>query len=147
MSANIYSYGNYYTWAAAIADIAHYSSGDHNTTSICPTGWHIPTAGYTGGEFYNLDIAMGGTGSISDGSTTPTGAEMSQKYRSYPANFILSSGFASSSAYYKGGNAYYWTSTTTADASSCNLYFYSSAVYPGTFCTDKYVGQSIRCSI
>ena len=43
-STNIYSYGNYYTWAAAIADTTSYSSSDTvvNDTSICPKGWRLP---------------------------------------------------------------------------------------------------------
>ena len=40
-NVNTYSYGNYYTWAAVIADTTDYTSGDHNTTSICPTGIYL----------------------------------------------------------------------------------------------------------
>ena len=37
-NTNIYSYGNYYTWPAAIADTGHYSAWDYSVTatSICP---------------------------------------------------------------------------------------------------------------
>ena len=43
-----YGYGNYYTWAAAVADTTYYSSYSYQsveTTSLCPTGWHLPKGG------------------------------------------------------------------------------------------------------
>ncbi len=71
--ATIYSYGNHYTWHAAIANLAAISTNNSSVvnTSLCPVGWHLPTGGSayasnnTGGvnvtgtpstyrEFYNL---------------------------------------------------------------------------------------------
>ena len=76
-SSNIYSYGNYYTWHAAIADTTAYTTNNQSvtSTSICPLGWHLPTGGqaYASGnasgvnvtgnsttfrEFYNLGYAI-----------------------------------------------------------------------------------------
>ena len=53
-NANIYSYGNYYTFASVIADTTYL--GTSSTTadsSICAKGWHAPTFGISGnsGEF------------------------------------------------------------------------------------------------
>lgn len=53
-NANIYSYGNYYTFASVIADTTYF--GTSSTTadsSICAKGWHAPTFGVSGnsGEF------------------------------------------------------------------------------------------------
>ena len=76
--ANTYSYGNYYTWHAVIADTTHYTSGVHNTTSICPKGWSIPQGDNTNAGFAKLDIDMGGTG-----ATQPT-VEASNRWRKYP---------------------------------------------------------------
>ncbi|MBR3600328.1 MAG: hypothetical protein IKL53_10705, partial [Lachnospiraceae bacterium] len=63
VNQNIYSYGNYYTWAAAIADTAYYSTSNKSvtTTSLCPTGWRLPKGGtktrieqpYDDNEFWN----------------------------------------------------------------------------------------------
>ena len=56
-NANIYSYGNYYTWPAALANTNNYTSPtatvDGKTsetvgTSICPLGWQLPYGRNTG---------------------------------------------------------------------------------------------------
>ena len=146
-SGNTYSMGNYYTWHAAIADTAHYSSGNHNTTSICPAGWHLPTGAATTGEFALLDIALGGTGSSSNSDTDPTGAVMSSRYRSYPNNFLYSGYFGLSSAGSRGSYGYYWSSTAHSSSTSYTLYLGSSSVYPASSSTNKYMGQSIRCTL
>ena len=46
-SGNMYSYGNYYTWHAAIADLTYNNTNNQSTTgtSLCPVGWHLPTGG------------------------------------------------------------------------------------------------------
>ena len=53
-----FSYGNYYTWSAAIADTAYYNQNNSSvaTTSICPKGWRLPQ----GGQAY----AEGDTGGV-----------------------------------------------------------------------------------
>ena len=147
VSGNTFSYGNYYTWHAAIADTTHYSSGNHNTTSICPAGWHIPTGVATTGEFALLDIALGGTGSSSDSSTDPTGAVMSSRYRSYPNNFLYSGSFSGSSADSKGSRGRYWSSTAFSDSYGDYLSLGSSYVYPGTSAGNKPGGNAIRCTL
>ena len=146
-SGNTYSMGNYYTWHAAIADTTYYTSGDHNTTSICPAGWHIPTGVATTGEFALLDIALGGTGSSSSSSTDPTGAVMSSRYRSYPNNFLYSGYFDGSSANNRGSHGYYWSSTARGGYNSYRLFLNSSNVYPGTLNYYKYYGFAIRCTL
>ena len=130
---NTYSYGNYYTWHAVIADTTHYESGDHNTTSICPTGWHIPT-GSTSGEYYVLN-----TNANSGATNTSTGL------RAYPTNFLYSGYFDISSARVRGSNGYYWSSTARSASNSYYLYLYSTLVVPGTFNVYKYYGYSARC--
>ena len=144
---NTYSMGNYYTWHAAIADTTHYSSGNHNTTSICPAGWHLPTGVATTGEFALLDIALGGTGSSTDSSIGSTGAVMSSRYRSYPNNFLYSSSFSGSSADSRGSHGLYWSSTAHNDFFSYYLRLDSSNVYPGTLNYYKYYGFAIRCTL
>lgn len=149
-SDNIYSYGNYYTWAAAIADTTAYSSTDVKNTSICPAGWHLPT-GTGSGEFGLLSNSLDGYKDANDvaqnmnSSTTPTGAEMSATLRSYPNNFVYSGYFNSSSAYYRGSSGLYWSSTANNSNSAYNLNFSSSNVNPGTNNNNKYNGHSVRC--
>ena len=151
--ANTYSYGNYYTWASAIADTTHYTSGDHNTTSICPTGWQIPlgntstgdieqgesdTANRVGGFSY-LDRKMGGTG-----KTQSTAAD-SLRWRKYPVNFVYSGYVGSGSVNDRGFLGLYWSSTANSSSYAYDLYFNNSIVYPGTSYGDKYLGRAIRC--
>ena len=150
-SGSMYSYGNYYTWHAAIADTTHYSSGDHGTTSICPTGWRLPIGAQSTADrsFGALSVALGGPegGATANSSSTPTGAVMSTKFRSYPNNFLYSGYFNTSSAGSRGSYGYYWSSTAYNYNSSGSYYLYltSSLVGPGTDYSYKYYGGSIRC--
>ena len=137
VSGNTYSMGNYYTWHAAIADTTHYSSGNHNTTSICPAGWHLPT-GNTTGEYYALNTALNA------GATDSTA---SNNLRSYPNNFLYSGGFSGSSANNRGSYGEYWSSTAYYSRSSYYLSLSSSNVYPGTNTNNKYLGYAIRCTL
>ena len=132
-NVNTYSYGNYYTWAAVIADTTHYTSGDHNTTSICPKGWHIPT-GRTSGEYYTLNT------NANAGATNT-----SRGLRSYPTNFLYSGYFSTSSANYMGSFGYYWSSTAGGASSSYFLFLHSIVVDPGTGGNNKYYGYTARC--
>ena len=132
-NVNTYSYGNYYTWHAVIADTTHYTSGNHSTTSICPSGWHIPT-GNTSGEYYTLNTnANSGSTSVSTG------------LRSYPTNFLYSGNFYTSSASSRGSYGYYWSSTANNANYSYTLYLLSTYVSPGTANVGKYLGNSARC--
>lgn len=148
---NIYSYGNYYTWAAAIADTAaHSSSSDVINTSICPAGWHLPT-GTGSGEFGLLSNSLDGYKDANDVAqdmnsfTTPTGAEMSATLRGYPNNFVYSGRFYYSSVRSRGSGGSYWSSTVYYGSNAYYLDFYSSDVYPGTAYNEKYSGRSVRC--
>ena len=133
-NAGIYSYGNYYTWAAAVADTTAYSSGDHNTTSICPAGWHIPT-GYTSGEFYKLNTFV---------NSDATDTTASRKLKAYPNNFVYSGAISNDGIVYRGYGAYYWSSTVNYNY-AFYLNIFTDEVYPGTRLFDKYCGWTIRC--
>ena len=144
---NIYSYGNYYTWAAAIADTtAHSSSSDVINTSICPAGWRLPygnngtgtNGGNTSGGFYNLNYKINNNSNVTD-------ATASRNLRAYPNNFVYSGYFSSSSAVDRGTYGLYWSSTAYTSNFAYRLYFYSSYVLPGTNHTNKYYGYSVRC--
>ncbi|MBQ3353478.1 InlB B-repeat-containing protein [Candidatus Saccharibacteria bacterium] len=156
-STSIYSYGNYYTWAAAMANVKQYTgptgtddegkTSETAKTSLCPTGWRLPYGrntgnGSTAGGFSNLDIALGGTGA---NQSSTAGTTQSKAWRSYPNNFLYSGYFSTSSASSRGSYGYYWSSTAVNNLSSSRLYLDSSLVYPGTNGNNKYYGLSIRC--
>ena len=150
----MYSYGNYYTWSAAMANTIYYSgptatdadgkTSDNVNTSICPTGWRLPYGrttgnGATAGGFSYLDIQLGGTGASQ--STT----EASNRWRKFPNNFLYSGYFNTSSAYNRGSYGYYWSSTAVNSYGSYLLSLGSSNVYPGSGGYNKYYGFSVRC--
>ncbi len=160
-SSAMYSYGNYYTWAAAMANTGYYNTtimtdgytpSEAANTSLCPTGWRLPygrntanSKGTTAGGFSYLDTQLGGTGASSDSSTTPTGDAMSKAWRAFPNNFLYSGYFDTSSANVRGSSGNYWSSTAGNNVTSYYLYLYSSYMTPGTGSVNKYYGNSIRC--
>ncbi len=151
-SRNIYSRGNYYTWTAAIADTDHYEGGIHNTTSICPKGWHLPVGGNTTmNEFGMLSNALGGkhdnngiAQSMTD-YTTPAGATMSEVFRKYPNNFIYSGYFLDSSSSNIGVYGNYWSSTSSGGYRGYDFHINNTVVYPANNDDYKYYGNTIRC--
>ena len=138
-SVNTYSYGNYYTWHAVIADTTHSTSGDHNTTSICPTGWSVPVGNNTSNGYGKLDVDMGGTGAYQ------RTAKASNRWRKYPANFLYSGFFSTSSAYNRGSNGIYWSSTANSAVSSYDLSLASTFFDPGTYDNTMNYGCTARC--
>ena len=157
---NIYSYGNYYTWAAAIADLNNYTSDNASVTntSICPTGWHLPKGGNNqntaNNEFLAFLEALIGTKPANYDSQTnpnytgnPEGSNASNKLRSYPNNFLYSGYVYSGSVNGRGSSGGYWSSTAYINVYAYLLSLYSSNVYPGTFNYYKYSGRTIRCLV
>ena len=141
-SSNVYSYGNYYNWYSATAGHgkygSSYASGYVAPGDICPAGWHLPT-GNTSGEFSALDVAMGGTGASQ--STT----EASNRWRTYPNNFVYSGNVNGSSVNNRSSGGLYWLSSAYNSNYAYYLYFDSSLVYPGTGTNSKYYGRMVRC--
>ena len=134
-NASMYSYGNYYTWAAAIADTSDYSSDDHNTTSICPTGWRIPTGNFDN-EYYALNIAVN--------NSSQSSAAASKGFRAYPNNFIYSGYIINGSVGGRGSSGRYQSSTTVNNYDSFYLSVNPSSLL-STVSYHKYYGWAIRC--
>ena len=159
-NANTYSYGNYYTWAAAIADLNNYTSDNASVTntSICPTGWHLPKGGNNqntaNNEFLGFSEALIGAKPANYDSQTypnytgnPEGINASNKLRSYPNNFLYSGYVDSGSVNSRGSGGYYWSSTAFSYNFAYYLDLISSNVYPGTVFLNKFSGRSIRCLV
>ena len=150
---NVYSYGNYYTWSAALANTIYYSSptatdADGKTsetvnTSLCPAGWRLPYGRNTGngntpGGFYYLNYKINNDSNV-------TNSMASNNLRSYPNNFLYSGSAYDSSVYNRGSYGLYWSSTAYSNYSSYGVSLGSSDVYPGTDYNYKSYGYSIRC--
>ena len=144
--ANLYSYGNYYTWAAAMANTTYYSGysgtsgSDAAGTSLCPTNWHLPSSGTTTQEFGTLSQRYGGKGSDQNSSV------ISNRFRTFPNNFLYSGVFYGSSARNRGSDGYYWSRSAYGYGSSYNLLLSSTYLNPSSN-GYKYGGLSVRCLI
>lgn len=138
----IYSYGNYYSWPAAIASTVYYETTNTNT-SICPRGWSLPRGDNDSGGYKDL-VAIIAQGELY------TVAE--KRIRRFPNNFLKagvingSLGGSLSEVGRKGG---YWSSrsvyannSNTAVGLRMNSY---GAVSIES--SSKYIGQNIRCII
>ena len=133
----VYSYGNYYTWAAAIADTTDYistTSRDGVETSICPAGWSLPD-GYSGnGGFRYLASTM---------NATANNATSSRRMRSFPNNYIFSGYLRSRTFTSRGGRGTYWSNDNTSNANA-----YATFATTANFNTVgeyKYYGFTVRC--
>lgn len=155
-NAGMYSYGNYYTWAAAIADTTAYTSNNTSVTntSICPTGWHLPKGGSsanaTNSDFWQLGLSIMGAAPSNNSQyksseTNAAGKTATAAFRSYPNNFVYSGDVNSGSVYFRGSTGLYWSSTAYSSNNAYVLYLYSSLVYPGTSSSYKYYGRTVRC--
>ena len=159
---NVYSYGNYYTRTAAIADTTYEDDADvSSSTSLCPTGWGLPVGGskgnQTNNEFWNLVVTNlnGGVNPDNYSDTNIpyyTGNEaiaLSNAIRSYPNNFIyagLDGDNEVDSIMYRGGGGYYWSATNDSSITGREMTIDETiAIYPGTNAKPKSDGISVRC--
>ena len=144
-TSNIYTYGNYYTWAAAIASSYSYTSTTA-LTSICSYGWHLPTGG-SSSEIVNLKTQLSNLAASMNSNITPTDAEMSEIFRGFPNNFVYAGYRYNSNQASKGTQGYYWTATSRASTYAYYMIISDSFVLPNNVnnTNAKYYGHSIRC--
>ena len=131
-------YGYMYNWCAATgADLA--SSGCSSTittplpvttSSICPSGWRLPTG--NGGEFGVLNTAINGGSTTTDAGLIGT-PWLAQRGGDWGSGFVN-----------QGSNGFYWSSTQNSATNAYNLFFNSTIVYPATF-NNKVYGIAVRC--
>ncbi len=163
-NANVYGYGNYYSFAAALANTTDFTtttSSETASTSICPTGWRLPRGGdrdiiqnANTNDIYNLWLTLiGAPPAQYTTSTTPIwiddnnteGTDASKAIRTYPNNFIYSGILNNSSNEYRGVYGYYWTSTTKSGTNGFHYNFGDNGVAGGTWDGPKAEGLSVRC--
>ena len=147
----LYLYGNHYTWPAAIADTTQYNDGEHGTTSICPTGWHLPK-GTGSGDYGILVNTLGGyqengVAQQMTYSTTPNNTIASKRLRHFPNNFVLNGNVSAGNYDGRGSEGYYWTSTAISSNAAYGLIIdqLRNYVHPGTGGYSKGMGRAIRC--
>ncbi len=150
-----FGYGNYYTWAAAVANTSYFSDTqlEVTNTSICPSGWVLPYGSTSGnglnnGSFSYLDTQLGGTGSWRENDEVA-----SNRWRKYPNNFIYAGFYSDSSTVARGWIGRYWSNTQSImynpggsydNSSSYLLEFEHHHNRIGQL-DFKYTGLSVRC--
>ena len=157
-NAGMYSYGNYYTWAAAAANTTTTSAGNYNTKSICPKGWSLPRGGNKTGEATNdfwiliVTNVNDGTKPANYNSTASAyyigsdeAGPVSKKIRAYPNNFVYSGYISGGSFNGRGSGGYFWSSTASGNGFAYSMTFGDASFYPGTLNSNKFYGRSIRC--
>ncbi len=158
---SIYSYGNYYTWAAAMANTEELNNSSIDVyTSLCPANWYLPSGGgktsiedYRN-SFWNLIVQSLNSGVYPanyNNTTNPyySGSSefdsISKLIRSYPNNFVYSGVINNSLLSGRGSNSYYWTASASDVNYAYGTMMNSSSLYPGTYNAWKYFGETVRC--
>ena len=133
-----YSYGGQYSWLSAVNRSSNVTSGDVST-SICPTGWRLPTSNGASKDFPALQGALnnGTTGSIYT-------FEASNNWRKYPNNFVFAGFWNGANAYNRGTVGDYWSSSVNSSYTAYYLNFNSTFVNPAGNDV-KRNGRSVRC--
>ena len=133
-----YAYGNYYTWAAAIANTTDFTTTADITTSICPSGWHLPTSS----ESNTLASSFSGVN-----PQDSRDENLLRAYTSYPNNFIYSGYYTQNQAQQYGDDlGEYWLATNNTYNSAYRIYLQRGPfVYPSSDNGSKYKGFPIRC--
>ena len=146
-----YGYGNYYSFAAAIANTEQMTNRANISTSICPAGWFLPYSANINSNYTNnymlLILAQGGSNSYTSytASSTPTGAVMSNRLRTYPNNFVYGGSYSGSSASGRSTVGNYWAGTVSSSYYGNDLKIQTSSV---AFTNDYfYMGYSVRCLV
>lgn len=146
VNAEVYGYGNYYNWPAAMANTTEYTSAtvsDAATSAICPSGWDIPL-GYTRAtnlSYSYLDMMIGGNGGTQYDTT------QMEKWHKFPFNIINSGYAANSSIAGRGLYSYNWGKSAVSATNATALGSTSTYVATGTSSLAKYYGFTVRCVI
>jgi uncharacterized protein (TIGR02145 family) len=133
--------GYLYSWYGATA-----GTGTGSTTSniaddsICPTGWHLPSAG-------NVGTAPTGWASTAEfGDLYSSLGSSAKMYGPNSAFRVVRSGYAYPNNYLhaQGSNGYYWSSSAYSSASDAYNLNSAGTVNPANNLA-KYYGIAVRC--
>ena len=136
------SYGVYYNWYTATAGNGTYSTNNPRVRAggdICPAGWSLPDGYSINGDYATLDIALGGRGSNETSST------MSNRWRSYPNNFLYSGQQNGNSITSRGETGNFHGISASTSNNLINMWLQPTKVSTNTNGSSKVRGQSVRC--
>ncbi len=149
--SNVYSYGNYYTWNAAMANTTSYGSATGPSgsegagTSLCPSGWALPTIGEITKDYSVLSQTYGGTGNNQSGASE-FGDTVSNRLRVFPNNFLYSGNYDNSAGTNRGMSGDYW-SQSAVNYVHAHQFSLTPTTISLTDYSATYYGYSIRCLI
>lgn len=149
------NYGYLYNFPAATAGETTTTlpgdgtNGDNAPYSICPAGWRLPvgtvdlgSGAATSGDYYNLDIAFGGTGQYAvSGEPNIAQWQYAGPFRGVFAGY-WDEGFDG-----QGDLSILWPASAIPGYPGLALWagFIADEVYPGNNYTSRDVGSSVRC--
>lgn len=149
-----YLYGYYYSWPAVVASSMSYGSGTTVvSTSICPSGWRLPSGGSAliglENDYYTLVKSLTGDEPNTNPNTENAyyrGAGYSESIREYPNNFVYSGRWYEDSVLNGGESGFYWTATSYGTGLEAHyLYMDGNMIRPGNGRGGKYYGDVFRC--
>ena len=142
-SSNVYGYGNYYSFSAAIANTG-IGASDVSGTSICPSGWGIPSSNINGvaGEIGLLSQGYGGSGRSQNSASN--GEIISGRFRSFPNNFLYSGFLMNSSMGSRGLYGSYWSKMPGMDDEGVYL-LYDENIFVPSERSSRSIGRTVRC--
>ena len=123
--SNLYSYGNYYNFSAAMANtgrLINATDSEAAGTSICPAGWTLPD--------YNLYSFM---------------SQMTYGLREFPLNYLHSGQYQGDNLNNRGDVGYYVTRSSVSISDSYELMVYGSNASASSNPHGRTRGSSIRC--
>jgi uncharacterized protein (TIGR02145 family) len=147
------NYGYLYNWPAVTAGesrTSHTETDGDAPYSICPSGWRLPTVGFSydeetetataSGDYSNLDIAFGGTGQYAD-----SGANIAKWQHDGPFKGTFA-GYWDEGFVLQGDYALLWSRSAFPDLVDLAdlAYFNAGEVGPGHFAPRGY-GLAVRC--
>ena len=137
-----FSYGVYYNWYTATAGNGLASTSTplpRVAGSICPAGWTLPSGHSISGDYAILDLSLGGK------ADNGTSTLISNRWRSYPNNFLFSGQQNGNSITSRGETGNYIGANGSAWASLRNMWLQINKVSVNSNGSNKNRGQTVRC--
>lgn len=138
---------SYYSWDAATVGSGRSINTDGSDApySLCPKGWRLPNTSRTdtSSDFRALLIALGGSSSETNYTSSDNGIYLAAQLRKFPNNFLVARHYVSGS-FNTASYGRYWSATSYDGTSARYLYFLSSGVSTAANYGRNY-GLSVRC--
>ncbi len=143
-----FSYGVYYNWYTATAGkgtLEQSIPGASSDGDLCPANWRLPASAGDVGDYSILDRSYGGTGK--NQNTGSIGTTASNRWRTYPLNFIYSGEQKASGPYNRGNSGSFTTLNTQSGERTINMWLRAEGISINSNTSPKHRGQPLRCLV